>query len=129
MYKIDDKYNVRLHHPRPRFKNAIEDVLLFIADEVCSIGESTKGEFKVKLQKSIKFYPGNLSKSEKTISNWRTEITSLLGLVQYSYCGNASPSELAKTLNSTQDLLQFLDIFVISFNIPVVIKNLMKWLV
>ena len=60
MYKVPNEYFMRLHHPRPRFKSKIEDVLLFMAEEICSIGTLPNNEFKERLNQAIRFFPGNL---------------------------------------------------------------------
>ena len=33
-YKIPDEYFFRLHHVRPRFKNDVEEVLLYVATSI-----------------------------------------------------------------------------------------------
>ena len=37
-YQILDEYFFRLHHVRPRFKGDIENVLIYIAEEISSVG-------------------------------------------------------------------------------------------
>jgi len=118
MYKFPSKYFYRLHHVRPRFKNDIENVLLFMAAEIELIGEKEEKEFQNKLQEAIKRYPGNSSRKEKTISNWRTEISSLLALVQYSKDGKCRPSKMAKNINSNENLIEFFRYFCFNFQYP-----------
>jgi hypothetical protein len=118
MYRVPDEYYFRLHHPRPRFKNDIENVLIFMASEICSIGELESKEFANRLREAIRHYPGNYSKKTKTIDNWRTEISSLLGLVEYTNSGNCKPSGLAKLLDDSQDLIQFFRYFCFKFQYP-----------
>ena len=38
-YKIPDEYYFRIHHVRPRFKGDIENVLIYMAEEISRIGE------------------------------------------------------------------------------------------
>jgi len=118
MYIVPHQYSIRLHHCRSRFKNQIEDVLLYMASEICSIGEKPDSEFDSELFKAIKIFPGNSSKKDKTIDNWRTEICTLLGLVQYSKNGNCKPSKMAETLNNKQDLIEFFRYFCFKFQYP-----------
>lgn len=116
-YNTPEPYFCRLHHVRPRFKNDIENVLIYIASEIVKIGEKPVDEFMVDLTRAITMYPGNMSKEEKTIANWRTEITSLLGLIEFGN-GNAKPSTLSQKLNENQDLLEFFRYFLYYFQYP-----------
>jgi len=118
MYKIPSKYYFRIHHVRPRFKNDIENVLLFIAAEIELIGEDKEKIFQNKLQDAIKRYPGNSLKTEKTINNWRTEITSLLSLIQYTSDGKCQPSQMAKKINNAENLIEFFKYFCFNFQYP-----------
>ena len=36
-YKIPDEYFFRIHHVRPRFKGDIENVLIYMAEEISRI--------------------------------------------------------------------------------------------
>ena len=99
MYRIPEEFFVRLHHCRPRFKNDRENVLLFIASELCLIGELPKADFAKELNSAIKRFPGNSAKKSKTIDNWRTEISSLLGLIEYTEDDTCKPSQMAEILN------------------------------
>lgn len=118
MYKVPEEFYVRLHQCRPRFKNSIEDVLLYIASEICAIGELPNEEFSQELYRSIKLFPGNTSKSKKTLDNWRTEISSLLGLIEFTETGKSKPSEMAKVLNKNSDLIEFFRFFCFKFQYP-----------
>lgn len=118
MYEIPEPYYYRLHHPRPRFKSDIESVLLFMASEICGLGEHKPKEMRSALNRAIQLFPGNLSAHEKTINNWRTEITSLLGLIEYTDHGTLKPSALAHALNDNQDLIQFFRYFCYKFQYP-----------
>lgn len=44
-YKIPDEYYFRIHHVRPRFKGDIENVLIYMAEEINRIGECETAEF------------------------------------------------------------------------------------
>ena len=116
-YVIPDQYEARLHHCRPRFKNNIEDVLLHMASEICFIGKTEHADFKDKLNVAIKLFPGNAIKAPKTINNWRTEISALLGLIEYDD-NFSSPSKMAIQLNQKQDLAEFFKFFCFKFQYP-----------
>jgi hypothetical protein len=117
MYKIPEEYYFRIHHIRPRFKNNVEDVLYFMANEIAKIEPSEHIVFKEKLNTIIKLYPGNSSRSLKTINNWRTEISALFGLVEYD--GELSkPSRMSLLLSQSQDLVEFFRYFLYYFQYP-----------
>lgn len=107
----------RIHHIRPRFKGEVESVLAFMASEITNIGEVGRSEFRDKMNLAIKFYPGNASLAEKTINNWRTEISSLFGLVIDNGV-TVKPSNLSKQLASSGDLIQFFRNFLYHFQYP-----------
>ncbi len=119
MYKIDPKYNFRLHQVRPRFKNDIENVLLYIATEVSKISTQPLDSFNQQLFNAIRLYTGNATKTKKTIDNWRTEIAALFGFVEednINIIGKAG--EIAKKLSEEQDLVQFFKYFLFHFQYP-----------
>lgn len=117
MYETPEKYYFRLHHCRPRFKNNIEDVLIHVATEVSRIGERDKDIFADKLNDAIKRFPGNSTKKDKTINNWRTEISALLGLILHDN-EVSKPSPMAKYLTDEQDLVSFFKYFLYYFQYP-----------
>ena len=78
-YKIPDEYYFRIHHVRPRFKGDIENVLIYMAEEINRIGECETAEFVQRINTAIYNYPGNAHRELKTINNWRTEISALFG--------------------------------------------------
>ena len=45
-YSIPNDFYFRLHHVRPRFKNDVESVLLFMANEISKIPSLPKEDFK-----------------------------------------------------------------------------------
>ena len=66
------------------------------------------GIFMKKVFDAIRTYPGNITKTKKTINNWRTEISSLFGLIEYdSQSNEAWPGSMSKTLAENQDLVEF----------------------
>lgn len=116
-YKIPDEYYFRLHHVRPRFKNDVENVLIYIAEELTKIGSAPRDEFIRLMNAAIYKYPGNANRELKTINNWRTEISALFGFIEYKddiYCAGNRAIELAKN----QDLVQSFKIFLYNFQYP-----------
>ncbi len=107
----------RLHHIRSRFKNDAESVLFFMANEINNIGTTTAADFKHKINNAIKFYPGNTNSKEKTINNWRTEISSLFGLI-IEQNGNVSPSSRNNELYESGNLIEFFRNFLYYFQYP-----------
>lgn len=117
IYKIPEEYFFRIHHIRPRFKNDVENVLFYMAIEIAKLSPDRHNIFKEKLNNTIKLYPGNASKKIKTINNWRTEISSLFGLIEYD--GEISkPGRIALLLADTQDLIEFFRYFLFYFQYP-----------
>jgi len=119
MYRTPKEHYLRIHHSRPRFKSNQEEVLIYIATEISKLYEMDKKDFKNKINNSIKLFPGNVNKSQKTIDNWRTEISSFFGLIQSDINDKKSlPSTMAKMLANEQDLIQFYKYFLFSFQYP-----------
>lgn len=117
MYEIPKEYFFRLHHIRPRFKNDVENVLFYMATEIAKLSPEEHEAFKAKLNNTIKLYTGNASKELKTINNWRTEISSLFGLIEYD--GDISkPGRMALLLSESQDLIEFFRYFLFYFQYP-----------
>jgi hypothetical protein len=117
IYETPKEYFFRLHHIRPRFKNDVENVLFYMATEIAKLKPEEHETFKQKLNSTIKFYPGNFSKELKTINNWRTEISSLFGLIEYD--GDISqPGRMALLLSESQDLIEFFRYFLFYFQYP-----------
>ncbi|MDO4827133.1 MAG: hypothetical protein Q4B16_06200 [Bacteroidia bacterium] len=67
MYKVPQEFYLRLHHIRPRFKNDVENVLLYVAQECSKIPECAMQDYGKALNASIRLYPGNESKTQKRI--------------------------------------------------------------
>ena len=80
MYQIPQKYFLRLHHVRPRFKDDVENVLLYVANACAQLKTMANKKYEQCLFKALKLFPGNIDKADKTIHNWRTEIAALFGM-------------------------------------------------
>jgi len=118
-YETPNEYYFRIHHIRPRFKNDIENVLIYIATELSKLNRTDKRQFDVLFETAIRYYPGNATKTDKTIKNWRTEISSLFGLIEYySENNECSPSAMALLLARNQDLVEFFKYFLYYFQYP-----------
>lgn len=117
MYEIPSEYAYRIHHCRPRFKDNVEDVLIYIASEITRIGGEEKSDFRTALNNSIRMFPGNSDLADKTINNWRTEISSLFGL--YYDDGNITHAgRRAAELSENSDLVMFFKYFCYFFQYP-----------
>lgn len=118
-YEIPREYHYRIHHVRPRFKNDVEKVLLFVATELLRLRPMGKKDFDKKFNRALRLFPGNAILAEKTISNWRTEISSLFGMIlQYPSTEMCEPSANAKRLAEKQDLVEFFKYFLYTFQYP-----------
>ncbi len=116
-YSIPDNLYFRIHHCRPRFKNDVENVLIYIATEISKLSPSNKQDFSEQLNNAIKRYPGNSTLKIKTINNWRTEISALFGFVEYND-EESMPGRRAKELAQNTDLVEFFKYFLYSFQYP-----------
>jgi len=118
-YQIPKNYYFRLHHVRPRFKNDVENVLIYVATELSKLPAMPHEKFKKKVNEKIKMYPGNATKTNKTINNWRTEISSLFGLIEYDLKkGSSRPGRMALKLTENEDLVEFFKYFCFYFQYP-----------
>lgn len=118
-YNIPSEYFLRIHFVRPRFKSDIENVLLYFANECCKIGETGCEEYKKQLNNAIKLFPGNAGLKQKTIDNWRTEISALCSFyIEDKISDTTHTSKLAYFLNENQDLAQFFKFIMLSFQFP-----------
>ncbi|AUC60979.1 protein of unknown function DUF3833 [Cyanobacterium sp. HL-69] len=119
MYQVPHDNFYRLHHIRPRFKNDNENVLIYMANCLSNLTEMPSDQFKNAMNKAIKLFPGNASKTEKTINNWRTEISSFFGFIETdSIKKKSKPSNLALKLSLNQDLVEFFKYFLFYFQYP-----------
>ncbi|MDD5437921.1 MAG: DUF3883 domain-containing protein [Patescibacteria group bacterium] len=117
IYAVPEEFFFRIHHIRPRFKNDVENVLFFMANEIAKLEPEEHEAFKNKLNEVIRLYPGNRSKEMKTINNWRTEISSLFGFIEYEGL-LSKPGRMAMLLSESQDLIEFFRYFLFYFQYP-----------
>jgi len=118
-YTVPDEYYFRIHHIRPRFKNDVEHVLVYIATRIGELSRMATEQFVQRMNSAIQLYPGNTVKTIKTINNWRTEISSLFGLIEFdSHSGECWPSAMSNNLCEKQDLLEFFKYFLFYFQYP-----------
>jgi hypothetical protein len=119
MYKIEHQYHHRLHQVRPRFKTDIENVLLYVATEIAKLGTQPLDEFNSNLFNAIRLYTGNATKTDKTIDNWRTEISALFGFIEEDNQNKVGKAgAISKKLAEEQDLVQFFKYFLFYFQYP-----------
>lgn len=116
-YKIPDEYYFRIHHVRPRFKGDIENVLIYMAEEIARVGEKPKNDFVEAVNAALFRYPGNAHRELKTINNWRTEISALFGFIEHTDTTD-KPGLRALELAKNQDLVECFKIFLYSFQYP-----------
>lgn len=116
-YKIPDRYYFRIHQIRPRFKGDIENVLIYMAEEISSIQEMPINKFIEAVNLAISHYPGNSHRSIKTINNWRTEISALFGFIEHTE-STYKPGRRAIELAQRQDLIECFKTFLYNFQYP-----------
>lgn len=116
-YKIPEKYFFRLHHVRPRYKNDVEEVLLYVANSISGMEILPKIQFENILNKILSAFKKNSSYTKKTMNNWRTEISALFALI-HEEDGNLRPSKSANRLATNQYLDEFFNYFLYSFQYP-----------
>lgn len=117
-YKVPEQYYFRIHHARPRFKNDVESVLIYVAENIAKLEPMSEADFAQKLNEAIYGYPGNAHKALKTINNWRTEISSLFGFVQHNDNDIAEAGRRARELANDGDLIAFFKTYLYSFQYP-----------
>jgi len=117
-YKIPQEFYFRIHHARPRFKNDVENVLIYVAENIAKLEPMAEADFAQRLNQAIYGYPGNANKELKTINNWRTEISSLFGFVQHNDNDIAEAGRRAKELAEDGDLVAFFKTYLYSFQYP-----------
>ena len=111
MYKIPDEYFFKLHHVRPRFKNDYDGVLIHMANLASGIRRENSDKFDQLMISGIRQYGENATKSDKTIQNWRTEISSLFGLFIDAGNGQKYASDNAIMLSESEDSVEFFKYF------------------
>lgn len=118
-YHIPDEDYLRIHFVRPRFKSNIENVLLYMANECCKIEPASCREYAAQINQAIRLFPGNIDSTQKTIDNWRTEISALCAFYnEDKFADTTKTSKLSFFLNENQDLTQFFKFLMISFQFP-----------
>lgn len=117
MYQIPPEYYFRIHHVRPRFKDDVESVLMYMSESIVGLPALPEEDFKINLNRYIRLYPGNGSREEKTINNWRTEISALFGLF-VTHDGQTSAGLRAEELAKSGDVVQFFKTFLFLFQYP-----------
>lgn len=116
-YKIPEQYFFRLHHVRPRFKGDIENVLIYVAEEITRVGEKPTDDFVAAVNSALFRYPGNAHREIKTINNWRTEISALFGFIEHTDITD-KPGRRAIELAENQDLVECFKVFLYNFQYP-----------
>lgn len=116
-YEIPVSFFYRIHHVRPRFKNNVENVIIYVASLIAKTGVISKSKFREIMLEKLSEFPGNANLTKKTLENWRTEISALFGLY-YEDEKNTFPSEIAIDLYKNQDLTKFFKCFLYSFQYP-----------
>lgn len=116
-YKIPEEYYFRIHHVRPRFKGDIENVLIYVAEELDRVGEKPTDEFVQAVNNALYQYPGNAHRELKTINNWRTEISALFGFIEHTETTD-KPGRRAIELAKNQDLVESFKVFLYNFQYP-----------
>jgi hypothetical protein len=116
-YIIPDECFFRLHHVRPRFKNDVEEVLLYVATSISEMTVLPEKKFNGELNKVLFGFNKNSTSTKKTIDNWRTEISALFAFIQETE-GHLQPGITAKRLANKQYLDEFFNYFLFSFQYP-----------
>lgn len=116
-YKIPEQFFFRLHHVRPRFKGDIENVLIYVAEEITRVGEKPTDEFVSDVNAALIRYPGNAHRELKTINNWRTEISALFGFIEHTDTTD-KPGRRAIELAENQDLVECFKVYLYNFQYP-----------
>ena len=118
MYVVPVEYYFRIHHCRPRFKDDIENRLVFLTSELSYIPEMDEEQFAQKFNEAISRYGTNSTSTQKTIDNWRTEISSLFGFLEYGEQDIVKAGRVAQMLAERQDLVEFFKTFLFTFQYP-----------
>ena len=116
-YKVPEEYFFRVHHVRPRFKGDIENVLIYVAEEISRVGEKEVDKFVEEVNAALFRYPGNAHRELKTINNWRTEISALFGFIEHTNTTD-KPGRRAIELAKSGDLVECFKTFLYNFQYP-----------
>jgi hypothetical protein len=119
MYTTPAEYFYRIHHVRPRFKGNLEEVLIFMATEIAKLNQMATNDFKDAVNNAVRRFPGNATIVDKTVNNWRTEISALFGFIQFgSKPKTLKPALRAIALADRQDLIEAFKVFLYFFQYP-----------
>lgn len=119
MYKVPEEYYMEIHHVRPRFKDDVENVLLYIASVCANITDTDTQHYNNQIFDAIRLYPGNEGKKDKTINNWRTEIAALFGFyIEDKTSKVTRTGAISKILAKSGDLVQFFKYYSYKFQYP-----------
>ena len=116
-YRIPDEYFFRLHHVRPRYKDDVEEALLYVVTSIAELDLLEKKTYRVELNSKLREFKNNRKLEEKTIDNWRTEISAIFALIQEED-KLLQPSKMAIRLANNQYLDEFFNYFLYSFQYP-----------
>jgi len=116
-YQIPPQYFYRLHHVRPRFKNNVEEVLLYVANAITELDKMPKQAFDIELKNILFKFKKNTTAADKTIDNWRTEISALFAFIQETH-NEFFASLTARRLSTNQYLDEFFNYFLYTFQYP-----------
>ena len=116
-YKIPDEYFFRLHHVRPRYKDDVEEALIYVVTSIAELDSFEKKTYRVELNSKLREFKNNRKLKEKTIDNWRTEISAIFALIQEED-KYLKPSKMAVRLANNQYLDEFFNYFLYSFQYP-----------
>lgn len=117
MYEVPIRFYQRLHHPRPRFKSNIENVLGYMAFSIVEFDGFQKSKFRDEILVSLRSFPGNEKKDKKTLNNWRTEIAALFSMSNIEK-NKVIATDLSKELANTTNLKEFFLKFICTFQYP-----------
>ena len=102
----------------------VEYVLVYLAAGISKIPKQSKKEFMTKVNEAIRLFPGNFSRTQKTIDNWRTEISTLFGFIEFDSTKQlCKPGRIARMLADNQDLAEFFKVFLFYFQFPGAFKK------
>lgn len=119
MYNVPQEFYFRLHHVRPRFKNDVESVLLYVANTCKEIQVAPVPIYAQQLFDAIRLFPGNECRASKTIHNWRTEIAALFGFyIEDKIAKTTTTGEIANFLAESGDVVQFFKYYLYKFQYP-----------
>ncbi len=66
-YRIPDEYFFRLHHVRPRFKNDVEEVLLYVATSISEMTVLPNNDFRNELNKVLFGFKKNATSKDNAL--------------------------------------------------------------